>query len=127
MKEHVLIWVKQGKRELESAERALASGDYYLTAYLCHQAVEKMLWGLLLHRNLEPPPRTHSLIRLGRLVGAPQEHEARLRELTPHYMLAKYPDASGEPPYELYTREMAESLLEGAKEVVIWIEELMTP
>jgi len=127
VKEQILNWTKQGRRELESAERALGSGDYYLVAYLCHQAVEKMLKGLILHNRMEPPPHTHSLMRLGALVDIPKAHGECLRSLTPHYMLSRYPDASGEPPYELYTREKAESILKEAKEVIGWIEKQLTP
>ncbi|MEM2869096.1 MAG: HEPN domain-containing protein [Thermoplasmata archaeon] len=127
MKDRVLIWVKQAKREMESAERALAAGDFYLVAWLCHQSVEKMLRALLMHKNLEPPEEKHSLIRLGHIASVPPEHDTRLRELTPHYTLSRYPDASGEPPYELYTKEKAEALMEDAKEVIVWIEEQMAP
>ena len=127
MKEQIQNWTKQGRKELESAGKALASEDYYLVAYLCHQAVEKMLKGLVLHNRMEPPPHTHSLMRLGALVDVPKEHGENLRNLTPHYMLSRYPDASGEPPYELYTREKAEAILKEAKEVISWIEKQLTP
>ncbi len=119
-------WAKQGRRELESAERALSADDFYLVAYLCHQSVEKMLKALILHRRQEPPPHTHSLMRLGALVGIPDEHGGKLRELTPHYMLSRYPDASGEPPYELYTRQKTEAMLKDAREVITWIEKQLT-
>ena len=122
VKEQEQNWARQGRRELESARKALSAEDHYLVAYLSHQAVEKLLKALILHIHLEPPPHTHSLLRLGALAKVPVEHEGKLRELTPHYMLSRYPDASGEPPYELYTREKAQSILKDATEVIGWIE-----
>lgn len=122
MREQVVNWKKQGKMEIESAERALTSGDFYLVAYLSHQAVEKLLKALILHRSHQPPPYTHSLIRLGKDAKVPRKFENSLRDLTPHYVLSRYPDASGEVPYELYDQRKAEAILRDAKEVISWIE-----
>lgn len=37
--------------------------------------------------------------------------------LSPHYFQARYPDAVDEVPFKLYTKEIAEDILDSTKEI----------
>lgn len=114
-------WWKQAKRDIESAENSLRSKDYYVVVFLCQQAVEKSLKALLLHTKRKFF-RSHSLIYLGKSVSIPSTFYSFLRELTPQYVITRYPNATEEIPSELYDEEIASDILKKSKEVLAWIE-----
>ena len=41
MRGEITNWWEQAKRDLISAENSMNSGDYYLCAFMCQQAVEE--------------------------------------------------------------------------------------
>ena len=43
MKEEIKRWTNQAYADLKSAKHSLKSKDYYLSAFMCQQAVEKIL------------------------------------------------------------------------------------
>ncbi len=114
-------WWMQAERDLKSAKNALKSKDYYLVAFLCQQAVEKSLKALILHGKREFS-LSHSLIYLGKSVGIPDAFHSFLRDLTPQYTITRYPNATGEVPFELYDEEIASHFLKKSEEVLQWIE-----
>ena len=122
MREEVRMWWKQALKDLESAEKNLKIEEYYLTAFLCQQSVEKALKALYIHKLKTFPGVTHSLIYLGKKVGVPREFESILKKLTPDFVVARYPDVTQTAPYELYDKEIAEEKLKMAKKVIEWVE-----
>lgn len=121
MREEILNWWKQAKRDLVSARHALEAGDYYLVVFLCHQAVEKGLKAHIMKNERLSEFGMHSLIFLGKRACLPEKFHTFLRQLTPQYTLTRYPDAGSEPPYELYDKAQAEDFLRKAREVIAWI------
>lgn len=53
MNASIEVWWKQAKRDLKSAKNSLNSKDYYVSALLSQQAVEKALKAYNLVNNLE--------------------------------------------------------------------------
>lgn len=120
MREEINNWWKQAKRDLESANNSLKSGDYYVCAFLCQQTIEKGLKAVILYKKKEKPVG-HSLIRLGKLASIPENFFSKLNLVSPQYFLSKYPDASEDVPYELYDEKIAKNFLNIAEEVLKWI------
>jgi HEPN domain-containing protein len=70
MRLEILRFWEQAQEDLETARYNSAGGKFYAAAFFCQQAVEKALKALYMHQTREPPPSTHSLVVLGRLVDA---------------------------------------------------------
>lgn len=120
MRSEARLWWEQARRDLRIAEHNHASRDYEACVFYCEQACQKALKALLLHRTDEPLPRIHNLVELGRLVGVDGRMSVFLAQLTPHYMIARYPDAAGAVTTELYDGWMSRRFLNGSKEVLAW-------
>ena len=119
-------WFAQALRDLRTAENSLNSGDYYACAFWSQQAVEKALKALLISRGRVV--RGHDLVELGYIIRDELRMDVsrimdNLRELTTHYITARYPDAANSVPYEIYTEGMARRILEKAREVVEWVRQ----
>jgi len=122
MRKEVEEWWLQALKDLNSAEKNLSIEEYYLTAFLCQQSVEKALKALYIHRLKESPSATHSLIFLGRNVGIPEEYYNTLRRISPDFVVTRYPNAAHALPYELYDEAIAKERLELAKKVIAWVQ-----
>lgn len=122
MRKEVEEWWLQALKDLNSAEKNLTIEEFYLTAFLCQQSVEKALKALYMHRLKESPGATHSLIFLGRNVGIPDEYYNTLRRISPDFVVARYPNAAHALPYELYDEAIAKERLELARKVIAWVQ-----
>jgi len=120
MREETEFWWEQAKRDLKIAEHNHANGDYEACAFFCEPAAQKALKALLMHRTDKPLPRIHNLVELGRLVEADGKMSIFLGQLTPHYMIARYPDAAGAVTTELNDGWMSRRFPLGTKEVLAW-------
>jgi HEPN domain-containing protein len=120
MRPETRLWWEQAKRDLKIAEHNHGSRDYEACVFFCEQAAQKALKALLMHRTDEPLPRIHNLVELGRLAGVDGRMSVFLGQLTPHYMIARYPDAAGAVTTELYDGWMSRRFLLGTKEVLEW-------
>jgi len=94
--------------------------DYEAAVFYCEQAAQKALKALLLHRTSTTPPKIHNLVELGRMAGADARMLDFLAELTPHYMMTRYPDAAGVLTTEIYDGRISLAFLRGTKEVLKW-------
>lgn len=114
-------WLKQGRRDVEHARRALDDGDYEWACFAAQQGAEKavksviqkaggMAWGHSVTALLEALPE--SLQPDDGLLDA-------AKELDKHYIPARYPNAHPEgAPYEYYTRGEAERAVANADRVI---------
>ena len=118
MRKEVEEWWKQALKDLDSAEKNLSIDEYYITAFLCQQSVEKSLKALYIHKLKESPGKTHSLLFLGRKVDIPEEYHSILRRLSPDFVITRYPVAANGVPYELYDIEIAKERLELSNKVL---------
>ena len=121
MKKDLEIWLKQAERDLKSAKNSLNSKDYYVSALLSQQAVEKALKCLYLKEKGELL-RIHDLVKLAKEINAPLEIIKKCAEVNPVYVEVRYPEGD-ELPADKINKNEAEKILELAKEVLLWIKE----
>ena len=121
MREEAAGWWEQGRHDLAAARTMFDQGTYFVAAFLSHQAAEKALKALVIETRRELPPKTHNLIVLGRLAGAPEEIMSALRLLNPEYVASRYPDAANGIPAENYDAEKTERLLKAVEKVHKWV------
>jgi len=114
-------WLSQAEADLETANDCFTSRHFYAAAFFCQQAVEKGLKALYIERKRIAPPRTHNLAQISEELDAPSDVLSVARSLTPEFVISRYPDAAGGPPYELYDEQNTKPILEGAAEVMSWI------
>ena len=114
------LWWSQAKRDFRIAERNHANRDYEVSVFYCEQAALKALKALILHRTSQMPPKIHNLVELGRRVAIGRPMRDFLAELTPHYMITRYPDAAGAVTSDLYNGRLSLRFLRGTKKVMDW-------
>jgi len=131
MREEAEHWFREALNELELAKRLLELDYLNYTCFHSHQAVEKALEALIIQRLRVIPPKTHNLIELAEKLrdgGLPtNEVMDDLKDLNPHYLVSRYPDAANGVPSEVYSRRAAESCVRMATRVIEWIRRLLTP
>ncbi|MEM2948472.1 MAG: HEPN domain-containing protein [Candidatus Anstonellales archaeon] len=115
--------IKQAEVDLHNAEKLLKEEAYDLVSFLSHQVAEKALKAVAYEKLKEMPPKTHNLREYAELLNAPLDISLACRDLTPHYITSRYPDAIGGAPFEIYTEETAKNLLKKAKKVLEWSKE----
>lgn len=84
-------WLAYAQEDLAAAD-ALLDTHETIAAYHAHQAAEKGLKALQIHRTGDHE-RTHDLVRLYYELGVPERFRALLEELNPADTAARYPDA----------------------------------
>jgi HEPN domain-containing protein len=62
----VAHWVERAQYDLETAKAMLDTARYLYVAYMCQQAVEKLLKAIMAYQGKENMP-VHNLIRLSEL------------------------------------------------------------
>jgi len=120
-KEIARKWFKQAQHDLEMAERNIAIEGYDVTAFLAHQAVEKLLKSVfaLLGKRI---PRTHYIDELARELNLEPDIVDGILDLTGDYTFARYPDVSEHTPYEEYDEEIAKDKVDKARMVFFEIK-----
>ena len=118
-------WWKQAQRDLVSAKNSSKSGDYYISAFLCQQVVEKGLKARLMLSTKERMFISHSLIELGRRAKVPESLIEDLRRLAPEYIISRYPDVTESLPYENYSLSIAQDRLKRAERIFQWLNTQM--
>jgi len=120
-KETARKWYKQALHDLDMAEKNIEIDGYDISAFLSHQAVEKLLKaGFILEGSRVP--KTHYIDDLARKLDLPNELLKEIFELTVDYTFARYPDISEKVPYEEYTKELADEKVMTAKKVLEYFQ-----
>ncbi len=109
-------WLKQALHDLEMAEKNITIEGYDITAFLSHQAVEKLLKVLFILQG-EKIPRIHYIDELARMLNLSEEVISYIYELTADYTISRYPDVTESVPYEQYDQKIASQKVESARKV----------
>jgi len=125
MREEVINLIEQAKKDLEVAEKNFNLEEYYISAFLCQQAVEKFLKAFFIVKKGKSSGPTHSLIYLAKETGVPKDFYNFLGSLTPEFITTRYPDVAGDAPYKLYHKDKVSIYIAKAKELIEWLEEQM--
>lgn len=120
MDDRVLYWIEIAEYDIETARAMLESRRFLYVAFMCHQAIEKMLKAYHQLSTNDMPPKTHNLLSLfdktGLLVKLDQDQSAFLDILNPLNVQVRYPE---------YRERILKTLSnERAKEILLKTEEL---
>jgi HEPN domain-containing protein len=126
MREEAQLWWQQAKHDLETADLLLKGERLDAASFYCEQAVEKGLKALYIAKHREAPGPTHSLTKLGRDCGLPESYMGFLRRLTGEYYMSRYPDASGDLPFQAYDADDVGEIAKLSREVMAWLEQQMS-
>ena len=116
-------WVERAEYDLETARSMLDTGRYLYVGYMCQQAVEKVLKGIIAQQNKENLP-IHNLNRLAQVAGIENDLDAEqfkfLAELTPYCIEARYGDYR-ESLSEIINEQRAREVYAKTQEIFQWL------
>jgi HEPN domain-containing protein len=119
-------WLASAESDAGAARLLLANGFYAQAVFFTHLWVEKTLKaGVIEHLNLGRPPVTHNLVSLIETIvpDPPEWLFDFLVRLSPESTGTRY---TLSPENEVYTIELAESLLGSANEAIQWLQQQLT-
>jgi len=116
-------WVERSQYDLDTAKIMLETGRYLYVAYMCQQAVEKILKAFIARLGKENFP-IHNLNRLAEIATISNELTPEqfnfLAELTPYHIEARYGDYK-ENLSEIINEKKAEQVYKKTREIHKWI------
>jgi HEPN domain-containing protein len=119
----VAHWIERSKYDLDTAKVMLDTSRYLYVAYMCQQAIEKILKALIAQLGKENFP-IHNLNRLAEISLISNELTSDqfnfLAELTPYHIEARYGDYK-ESLSEIINKEKAEQVYKKTREIYEWI------
>jgi HEPN domain-containing protein len=121
MRKEVFDWLNAAEDDLNTSETLFKQKIFYASAFYSQQASEKALKAVYIFK-FKKIFILHNLIGLAKELNAPKEIFSACKKVNPHYIQSRYPDAANAIPAEAYDDEIAEELLEKAKEVFEWSE-----
>lgn len=124
MDKDVKYWVDLSSYDLRTASAMLKTGRYLYVLFMCQQAVEKLLKGLVVKRTRAFPPKTHDLERLATLCSlalTPAQAEL-LRGLTAYYIETRYPENTRKIARET-GKEKSRNYLRQTREIMTWLRQ----
>ena len=123
MDKYVSHWLERSKYDLETAKAMLDARRYLYVAYMCQQAVEKLLKAIIAQHGKENLP-IHNLNRLAELAELSGElGEGQidlLAELTAYNIVARYGDYK-ESLSEIVDIQKAKFLYDRTLELFQWL------
>lgn len=118
-KEASRLW-EQALEDLDTAKKLLEVKKYYASVFFSEQAAEKALKTLFMERERKVL-FTHDLTELAEKLNAPEDVYEAAAELSPDYIITRYPNAANAVPAKLYTRKSAETHLNYGEEIIRWV------
>jgi HEPN domain-containing protein len=119
----VAHWVERAEYDLETAKAMLDTVRYLYVAYMCQQAVEKLLKALIAKQNKENLP-IHNLTRLAEIAEISNDLKIEqldfLAELTPYSIEARYGDYK-ESLSEIINEQRARDVYKKTEEIFQWL------
>jgi HEPN domain-containing protein len=119
----VAHWIERSEYDLDTAKVMFDTGRYLYVAYMCQQAIEKILKALIAQLGKENFP-IHNLNRLAEISLISNELTSDqfnfLAELTPYHIEARYGDYK-ESLSEIINKEKAEKVYKKTREIYEWI------
>jgi HEPN domain-containing protein len=119
-------WLDAAQYDLQSAEAMLTTGRWLYVAFMCQQAVEKLVKGLYLLYLDDNIPRTHSIIAITKPfkdklpVEIPAETIELFDKLTGCYLNNRYPEYKDKMG-ALIKEPDAKALYSQTNEVFAWL------
>lgn len=119
MTKTVQEWLEIAEYDLQTAEAMFKAKRYLYVAFMCQQALEKMLKGIYAQVRRELPPRTHNLLYLldSLIISLDKEDRELLAYLNMFYLESRYPGERNRLAKEM-DRKKAKEALTGAKRAI---------
>jgi HEPN domain-containing protein len=118
-------WLSLAEYDLATAHDMLKAGRYLYVAFMCQQAIEKILKACYVKQHQSTPPYTHNLLRIVKELNFKDEMGdemmAAIEELNSYYIESRYTEDIEELS-KLLTDAKAISVLNSAKELFKWIK-----
>lgn len=124
VKKAVHKWMERAKYDLNTASALMDARKYLYVAFMCQQAIEKMLKAVLIREGKEVLP-IHNLVRLAELSGIvlkmSEAQKEFLADLTPYAIAARYGDYKRNLS-EIINRGKAKKLLAETETMFRWLK-----
>ena len=118
-------WISLAKYDLATAHDMSKAKKYLYVAFMCQQAIEKILKDCYVKQNTSTPPYTHNLLRLVKDLSFKDEMGdemmAAIEELNSYYIESRYTEDIEELS-KFLTEAKAVSVLNSTKELFEWIK-----
>ncbi len=116
-------WLSLAKYDLATAQDMLKAKRYLYVAFMCQQAIEKILKACYVKQHTSTPPYTHNLLRLVKELtfkdDVGDDRIATIEELNSYYIESRYTEDIEELS-KLLTETKAVSILNSSKELFGW-------
>lgn len=118
MQKIIQEWVEISEYDLDTAGAMLETGRYLYVAFMCQQAMEKILKAFYVYRKNELPPRTHNLLYIIDVlrIDIGGVDLTFLSQLNQFYIESRYPDERIELA-KVMDKNKAHHILEKTREV----------
>ena len=128
MQDSVQKWVEISEYDLTTAQAMFESGRYLYVAFMCQQAVEKILKAIYTQKKKSIAPRTHSLLYLIDTLEltVTDQQKLLLSELNQFYLEGRYPNEQTKLTVEVDTHK-AGYYLEITREVWTCLKQMLLP
>lgn len=118
-------WLSLAEYDLATAHDMSKAGRYLYVAFMCQQAIEKIMKACYVKQHMSTPPYTHNLLRLFKELDfqdeLPNETMETIEELNSYYIESRYTEDIEELS-KLLTKAKAVSVLNSSKELFEWIK-----
>lgn len=123
MKAAAKQWFERSRYDLETAVAMQRTGRYLYVAFMCQQAVEKHLKGLICAKTGQMPPYVHNLTVLAEhlRLGLADAQLDLLDILSNYYINARYPVVKQRLARLLDKKESAD-MLRQTKDFIRWLQ-----
>ena len=126
IKQDIQYWVNIAKYDIGTAFSLLKSKRYLYVLFMCQQAVEKMLKGIIILKTKEFPPRIHDLVKLAELAGLKRKDIdfEFLDRLSFYYIETRYPEEQLKL-HKTVSRKIASIYYKETKRIWLWLNYLL--
>ena len=120
-RESARLW-EEAQEDLDTADKLIEIQKHYASVFYSEQAAENALKAMYLERKRRTA-FTHDLTELAEELAAPENVFRAAAELSPDYLITRYPDAANAVPAKLYDQASALLHLEFSRQVMEWVKE----
>ncbi|NIA07969.1 MAG: HEPN domain-containing protein [Actinobacteria bacterium] len=118
-------WIALAEYDLKTAKAMFDTERYLYVAFMCQQAVEKILKACYVKQLDETPPYTHNLLRLAKQLSffpeIGSDHLKNIELLNSYYVESRYTEEFEELSRTL-TKDKAKTLLVSTGELFEWFK-----
>ncbi len=126
IRKDVQYWVDISRYDLDTAHSLLKSKRYLYVLFMCQQATEKMLKGVVILKTRNFPPRIHDLVRLAEAAGLKKgdiDFEF-LDKLSFYYIETRYPEEHFKL-HRVVSNRTADAYYKNTKRLCLWLRRLL--